>query len=196
MKDYSTISNPFILFITGVSTAGKTTVYEKLKRDKSLSNVDIRDIDEDGIPPIGLTPWRAFRIEQLFYEAANNFKQGTSTIVCGVSFPNEIISSKLYNKKYNIHFLLLEIPYPVFKYRIDERIEVARKKGDSNEIFKKENYQGLLRHTKTLIKKMNDAIANQRNGHILPSTNNDITILINSVKKLISEISTSSKTLL
>src|SRR5579883_1367251 len=93
---------PFILFITGVSAAGKTTVFERLKKDTSLANIAVHDIDENGIPLVGLTPWRAFRVEELFYNATQNFKDGQSTIICGVSFPHEVIESRYFKQKYNV----------------------------------------------------------------------------------------------
>lgn len=178
----------FILFVTGISAAGKTTLYEILKRDDNLSGIEVHDIDENGTPLVGLTPWRAFRVEELLYNAVNDFNQGNSSIICGVSFPNEIIESRYYNQKYNIHFLLLEIPYDVFKQRIDSRIKAAEANGQISESLRKENYQEFLSHTKRLIKKLNDAVTNQRNGHIVNSSDIDANKAFIRTKVIIKQI--------
>jgi adenylate kinase family enzyme len=179
---------PFILFVTGVSTAGKTTLYNKLKQDKELSHVDIHDIDENGVPPVGLTPWRAFRIEELLYTAAQHAKDEVPSIICGVSFPDEIIGSNYYSKVCNIHFLLLEIPYNTFKKRIDARIDEAKAKGSLSDNLKGEHYRGLLGHTKRLIKKFDDSVSNQRNGHIINSSTLSAENVLDETKMIIGRI--------
>jgi broad-specificity NMP kinase len=185
-------NKPFILFVTGVSAAGKTTVYEGLKEDRALKNIEVRDLDENGVPLVGLTPWRAFRVEELFYQAVNSYKKGKSTIICGVTFPGEVIESKYYQQKYNVHFLLLTLNYETFKTRIDERILDAEKTGEVNESLKKGNYRDLLSHTKRLINKFENIVANLRNGYVIDTSNMRKEELLDNTKKIVKQISIKS----
>ncbi|HKR81534.1 MAG TPA: hypothetical protein VJR27_00870 [Candidatus Saccharimonadales bacterium] len=90
-------TKPFILFITGISTAGKTTTYEALKADPSLQHLSFHDIDENGVPRAGSGPWRLFRVEELLLDAVNTQKQGNASVICGMTSPHEVVRSKFYS---------------------------------------------------------------------------------------------------
>jgi len=151
-------NKPFILFITGVSCSGKSSLYDSLKRSKRiLASIIIHDIDENGIPAAGLGPWRIFRVEELFHKAIQNYKKGKSTIICGISLPHEVIDSKQYTNSLNIYFLLLQISHKEYKKRSTER---HKKYGGYN--LKKS-----FRDNKKLTRKLNHQIKNQKNHFII-----------------------------
>lgn len=100
-----------ILFITGVSGAGKSTVGEGLKlyfKDKE-ELVEVHDLDEDGVPKFGVATWRSYKVEQLFGNAIEQLQKSITTIICGTIFPYEIIQSELFNLKIPVYFVLLDI---------------------------------------------------------------------------------------
>jgi gluconate kinase len=111
-----------IIFITGVSTAGKTTVFEALRKDPDLADVEFHDIDEDGIPAAGTGPWRIFRVELLLHEAAVRAREGKSTVVCGITKPHEAIESGAFPEDVPVHFVLIDVSVANVKKRLEARI--------------------------------------------------------------------------
>lgn len=164
---------PFILFITGISVSGKTTLYESLKKDERLSGVRFHDIDEQGVPAVGRVPWRIFRVEELLFEAVERMRKGDSTIVCGITKPHEVIESRYYDPKNNIHFLMVDISLKAFEQRIRKRIQKQEKKGEFDEVFNPDAYQELFLATKRLRKILINSTLNQKNGHLLVVENLD-----------------------
>lgn len=67
---------PVALFITGVSTTGKTTLYERLKNEQVFKQLAYHDIDEVGVPPVGLGPWREYRTQHVLFDANASAKEG------------------------------------------------------------------------------------------------------------------------
>ena len=112
-----------IIFITGVSTAGKTTLYRALRDDEEMSGIEFHDIDEDGIPEAGSSPWRKFRIELLLWEAAERFREhDLPTVICGATIPHEAIESGSYPLDIPVHFVLINISIAAMRTRLTERI--------------------------------------------------------------------------
>jgi len=99
-----TIGKPFVLFVTGVSASGKTTLYESLRGDKAFGGIIFHDIDENGVPPVGRTPWRKFRVEELLYESVLALGQGQATVVCGIVKPHEVVESRYFKPSDNVLF--------------------------------------------------------------------------------------------
>ncbi len=147
-----------IIFVTGVSTAGKTTVYETLRKDPDLADVEFHDIDEDGVPPAGRSPWRQFRVEQLLHEAVERHNsQGTPTVICGISKPHEVIESQAWTYLIPIHFILLDISVPILTKRLRARLE-----GHASEADIVATIQG----NRLLSEVLRKSVENQRNGAI------------------------------
>lgn len=111
-----------IIFITGVSTAGKTTAFEALRKDPDLVDVEFHDIDEDGIPAAGTGHWRIFRVELLLHEAAIRARQGKSTVICGVTKPHEVIESGSMPDDVPVHFILIDVSTANMRKRLQDRI--------------------------------------------------------------------------
>jgi broad-specificity NMP kinase len=112
-----------IIFITGVSGAGKTTLYGALRKDPDLAHVEFHDIDEDGIPPAGTGAWRQFRVELLLHEAATRSRtEDRSTVICGVSKPHEVIESGAFPDDLDVHFVLVDVSTPVLRKRLEARL--------------------------------------------------------------------------
>ncbi len=153
-------SRPFILFITGISGSGKTTVFEKFSKDLSLkaSSIEFREIDEKKVPPVGRSHWRQYRVEELLYQAIKNLKKGKSTVICGITLPQEIINSRLYKPSFNIHFLLLDIPISLFSKRVKERIKKTKEE---------KNWEELKYSTKKLSTRLKNQVVSYKNGLVL-----------------------------
>lgn len=113
--------NLFIMFVTGVSTAGKTTVYRALKN--RMPDVDVRDIDENGIPDAGTGHWRKFRVELLLHEAVKSLEAGRSTIVCGATFPHEVTWADDFSFNLNLWFVMLQVSGDQIHDRLTERLK-------------------------------------------------------------------------
>lgn len=95
----------FILFITGISGSGKTYLYENLKKNTKFDNITFHDIDENGVPEVGRTHWRPFRIEEMLNTALKDYKKEKSSVLCGISKPDEVLDFKYVKPTHNIHFL-------------------------------------------------------------------------------------------
>ncbi len=175
-------NKPFILFITGISCSGKSSIYKSLKRSKRIpKSIIIHDIDENGVPAVGLDPWRSFRIEELFYEAIQNYKQGKSTIVCGISLPHEIIESIQYKFSLNIHFLLLQTPLTEHIKR--NRIRHKRYGGY--------NLKKSIKANKELANKLRNQVINQKHHFIINTIQlnkrNTLDACLKVIKKIINK---------
>ena len=179
---------PFILFITGISTAGKTTIYEALKADANLSHVEFHDIDEDGVPSVGRTPWRGFRVEELLYDAVTKLDEGKSTVVCGITKPHEVIESRHLKHADRIHFLLVDIPIDTFTQRLRPRIEQTKASGKYDEVFGEDAQEELLVATKNLKRVLLNSTLAQKTGHVLDASALDKKQMIDTAKELIQKL--------
>lgn len=180
---------PFILFLTGISTSGKTTVYEALRVDRQLRDVEIRDIDEVGAPAAGLGPWRLFRVEELFLQAIVRFRDGESTIICGVTVPHEVLTSKLYEPALNVHFLLLNVPLNVFRQRIEERRREHQKSSALTLEATPYYWETHALHSRRLARELLNEVSNLKNGHLIDTANLDQPALITQTKQAIQSLS-------
>jgi len=178
-------TSPFILFITGMSTAGKTTVYESLRNDPQLQPCDFHDIDEGGVPPVGRDPWRAFREEELLHGAIESFNAGRSTILCGIFKPHKIIESKQYDPRYNIHFLLLHIPFEVFEERITSRLKDSQHR---HETWDRDSLQDLFVANRALARVLFNSTVNQVNGHVLQTASMSREEMLAATKEVVHHI--------
>jgi hypothetical protein len=148
-----------IIFITGVSTAGKTTAYKTLRRDPDLAGIEFHDIDEDGIPAAGSGPWRHFRVELLLHEAVTRFKEeGTPTVICGLTKPHEAIESGSFPDDIPVHFALVDIPMATIRKRLEARLG-GRVSKDSLEMA--------IQGNQNLSHLMRKSVQGQRNGLIV-----------------------------
>jgi thymidylate kinase len=97
------MKQPKIYFITGVNTAGKSTMVPLLKKNLS-SYFDIHDFDERGVPDNVDGKWRQKETKYWLRVGIRNIKKEISTIVCGLSLPEEIFKVSK-SKKIKIAFL-------------------------------------------------------------------------------------------
>jgi hypothetical protein len=151
-------SKTFILFITGISGSGKTYLFEKLKDNRKFNELIFHDIDEVGVPEVGRTHWRPYRIEEMLNSALNEYANGRSSVLCGISKPDEILDFKYVKPTHTIHFLLLDIPMDTFRIRMKERLK------DSTEDI---DFTELEMVTKRLKQKLLNQVSALKNGHII-----------------------------
>jgi hypothetical protein len=148
-----------IVFVTGVSTAGKTSLYEAFRDDADLHHVEFHDIDEDGVPPAGSGHWRIFRIELLLHEAAVRFREsGRSTVVCGATTPHEVIESGSFPTDIPVHFILIDAEISTVRERLRERIG-DRVSADSLEMS--------IQSNRALSTVLRNAVQSLRNGAVV-----------------------------
>lgn len=170
---------PFILFITGISTAGKTTAYENLKKDPELTEIKFHDVDETGIPQAGKGAWRVYKSEEYLHTAKQDYKKGISTVLAGIIPPHEVIEYKTYDKALNVHFILLNINADIFKKRMDVRLKNQSQKQDYLE-----HYHSNLKLATTL----ENQIANQKNGHLIEAADLNKNQVCQKIKAIIKKI--------
>jgi len=82
--------NNHLIFVSGASGVGKSTVIPHLK---SLlpSNYQVRDFDEVGVPDNPTRDWRLEAIQFWIGIAGENYKESLTTVVCGVTEPEEVL---------------------------------------------------------------------------------------------------------
>jgi broad-specificity NMP kinase len=97
-----------IVFVTGTSGTGKSTLAVFLRKS-NFKNVKVYDMDECGVPDDVDEQWRKDRTEELLDESTQNIKNGCTSIICGVSVPEEVKMSKSYSRNIDIVFGILEI---------------------------------------------------------------------------------------
>lgn len=174
------MKKPFILFITGISASGKTTLYEELKKIKELEKtVRFHDIDENGVPPYGRTHWRPFRVEELLSEAIKNFSQGLSTVIVGITQPEEVFSSKQYTQELNVNFLLVEVEFEEFRNRIENRLK------KSNDKSLEADLQSVVVANQDLAKKLHNNVNALKNGYTINSSKLSIDEMTKKVLELV-----------
>ncbi len=106
-----------IYFVSGANTAGKSTIIPLLK--KALpAYFHIHDFDERGVPNSVTTDWRKNETKHWLRLAMRNSKKGFSTIICGLSMPEEIYGVE---KSKKIIFILLDISAQQIGKRMRQR---------------------------------------------------------------------------
>lgn len=108
-----------IVFITGVSGVGKSAIVPKLK--EILPSFAIHDFDEVGVPEDVDIAWRLRSTDYWLKEAKENITKGKSTIICGVSRPEEIMNSSEFKHTINLRFGLIKISDNLIRKRLAER---------------------------------------------------------------------------
>ncbi len=130
-----------ILFITGCSASGKTTLYESLQNDQELTEIIFHDIDENGAPPVGRGPWREYRVEQLLYDATLKADEGYSTVICGNTFTHEVTESLYYPPSTPVFLIALTATEQDIRNRLLERARIAKESEVFDECFDEKNIE-------------------------------------------------------
>lgn len=168
-----------IIFVTGVSAAGKSTLYEGLRNDPELADVEFHDIDEDGIPPAGTGAWRQFRVELLLHEAVvRGREEGRSTVVFGVSKPHEVIESGAFPEDLDVYFVLVDVSTPVLRKRLEARL--AGRPADDIEFS--------VQWNRLLGPTLRKSVQQQRNGIIVEASRLSRARVRGQVKQLIQDL--------
>ena len=111
---------PAFFFVTGTCGAGKTTVMEIIRR-KNIPYLRVHDFDEVGVPIDADTKWRKERTGEWLKRARVNYSAGKSTVIFGVTVPEEIRNSPDYNKDIKVHYGLIRIGEDQIRTRLNER---------------------------------------------------------------------------
>jgi hypothetical protein len=152
-----------VLFVTGVTCAGKTTLADELKA-RAIPRLHVAEVDDGPMPDAGHGSWLRWRGEQLLYEAGERWREtsGEATVVCGITWPHALIDSPAFAdlpRGLKVGFLLLDIPTAVLRERLTERLGADTGK----------EYRGLLRQNRQLAKTLRRQVGNQRHGQVLKS---------------------------
>ena len=162
-----------MVFITGCSASGKTTLFEDLKQDPELSNYIFHDIDESGVPPVGRDPWREYRVEQLLFDATALAKEGKGTVVCGITFVHEVLESVYLDPAVPVHFIALGAPERSVRSRILERVRQNEASKTFDESFNNDNAEisifENIRNQKIII----NSVSALKNGHLIETDKHD-----------------------
>jgi dephospho-CoA kinase len=108
-----------VVFITGVSGVGKSTLVPVLK--EVFPTFAVHDFDEVGVPLDVDVAWRLSTTDHWLREAKTNLAKGISTIICGLSSPNEVLNSDEFNKFLNLRFGIIKISEDQLRKRLKKR---------------------------------------------------------------------------
>lgn len=183
------MTHPFILFITGTSASGKTTLYESLRNDNDLNGIEFHDIDENGVPPVGRVDWRAYRVTQLFYDAVKLAKDtGRPTVICGITFPHEVIESIYFDGKIPVHFILVEPTETQIRERLQQRSKDQEGQDGWDEVFSPENIERTITGNIEMRRTLHNSTVNQRNGHKIDTSSHTREEMHDEAKRIIQAI--------
>lgn len=115
------LQNHKIIFISGVSGVGKTSVKDHLKSLLSPELVDVRDLDERGVPDGGGIAWLLSETRHWLDVAKTNAQEDKDTIICG--FANPELFEQVYNKENDIpaEIILLDASSGVIEQQLRGR---------------------------------------------------------------------------
>jgi broad-specificity NMP kinase len=128
-------NKPKIYFITGVSGAGKSTMVPLLKKELSKNLFDIHDFDEHGVPVRANAKWRQKKTKEWLQLAYTNIKKNKSTIICGITVPEEVLEASDKRKSVQIKFCFLNHPNKQIEERLKKRFKSKVKIKDLNKVF-------------------------------------------------------------
>jgi len=114
-----------IYFITGISGAGKTTIVSMLKKELP-DNFCIYDFDQRGVPEGVNKDWRLKETRHWLGVTKRNKQKGVSTVICGLTQPDEIKRLTKGRKFSKINFCLLNITKKEIEKRLKERFKTLR----------------------------------------------------------------------
>ncbi len=112
---------PNVVFVTGVSCSGKTSV-----RDMLDGLVTTIDVDDPGTPNAGALAWLAWRAEELLWEAAETAcNNDAPVVVTGLIQPHRVIESTALQEigpNVSVHFVLLTVTKVQLRQRFKARL--------------------------------------------------------------------------
>jgi len=115
-----------LYFITGACGTGKSSIIPYLK--KNLEGFDIHDFDEVGVPENPTVQWRKDTTDYWLKVASENAKKDISTLIVGLSIPQEVRNSQYFSSAPKIYYCLLDISE-------EERCKRLSKRGASKELI-------------------------------------------------------------
>lgn len=174
---------PQIIFITGTSASGKTTLYESFREDPDFENIEFHDIDEGGTPPIGRESWREYRVADLLFGAMERLKEGRSTIICGITKPHEVFELEHFDPGLWVSFILLEISDDQISERINARIEKEISAGRWNESIA--SASRMIDRNFELKKILHNSVSVLRRGYIIDASELTKSALHDQAKQII-----------
>ena len=169
-KERQNINIMKLLFITGSSGVGKSTILPFLKNNLS-NEFDVHDFDKKLTEEVAmngklLDNWRMETMKYWFDVARENLKSNKSTVVVGLIYPNEV---KQLDQKILYNFCLLDVSDEKIQERLMNKrfsnskkiVGLRRATGQTPEEFILEN--------KYLMKKLRNEI-NEVDGKIIDTT--------------------------
>jgi dephospho-CoA kinase len=127
-----------IFFITGSCGVGKTSIINSLK--KTLKGFEIHDFDDVGVPENPSLTWRYETTKNWLKVGKENLKKNKSTVICGLTIPQEIetfISNDLIKK---VYIFLLDVSVKERERRLKLRNADQELIEDLEELINLRNY--------------------------------------------------------
>lgn len=115
-----------LYFITGACGTGKSSIIPYLK--KNLEGFDVHDFDEVGVPENPTIQWRRNTTDYWLKVAVENAKKDISTLVVGLSIPQEVKNSPHFSLAPKVYYCLLDISE-------EERHKRLTRRGASKELI-------------------------------------------------------------
>lgn len=110
-----------MIFITGASSVGKTSLIKRLKEQLPSDKFDIHDIDEADKWGDDYESWRDAKIEYWLKQSIKNREKGIETILCGIIYPEHVIKAPSYTEAQPVEYVLLDATPKAIEERFYKR---------------------------------------------------------------------------
>lgn len=110
-----------MIFITGASSTGKTSLIKRLKEQLPSDKFDIHDIDEADKWGDDYEGWRDAKIEYWLKQSIKNRGKGIETILCGIIYPEHVTKAPSYDEAQPVEYVLLDATPKAIEERFYKR---------------------------------------------------------------------------
>lgn len=162
-----------ILFVTGPSCSGKSSLVNDLVDDPTIV---VEDIDSIGTPRAAPLEWLRWRGAELLFEWATHKDPPEHVVICGISWPHQIIDSNAWPVAQDaglpVGFMMLDVTPKLMRQRLRERLS-DRTKAEVSEY---------VRYNLELADKLRSQVRQQRRGVVVDVTKRTPTEVANLVR--------------
>ncbi len=111
-----------MIFLTGASCVGKTSIIAELRRILPREDFDIHDIDEADLWEESYRTWKRYKVEVWLRKSIRNRKKGIETVLCGIIEIEDVIFCPSYIAASPVKFVFLDANRTTLKNRICEKL--------------------------------------------------------------------------
>jgi thymidylate kinase len=116
-----------MIFITGASSTGKSTLIKHLKEVLPKDKYDVHDIDEADLWTDDYPAWRNEKIDYWLKQSLTNTKAGITTILGGIIYPDNVMQAPTYEPDIPLSYILLHASPEVITQRFNSRYSTKKR---------------------------------------------------------------------